>query len=143
MKGPAVDSAGDERAPLTVAGMLAEARAAVPQIGVEEAERRMVRGALVVDVRERDEVDRTGTLPGAVHVPRGVLEWAADPAGPGRHPALDPAREIVVCCAVGGRSALAAAMLAGLGYARVSNLEGGVAAWSESGRALSPYINTN
>lgn len=112
------------------ADLVAEARAAAPQIDAAEARRRHGR-AVFLDVREPDETAR-GTIPGAVAVPRGLLEFAADPDLPTRNPALDPEAEVVVYCASGGRSALAAKTLAEMGYRNVANLAGGYAAWTES-----------
>lgn len=111
------------------ADLVAEARATAPQIDAAEARRRHGR-AVFLDVREPDETAR-GTIPGAVVVPRGLLEFAADPALPTRNPALDPEAEVVVYCASGGRSALAAKTLAEMGYRNVANLAGGYAAWTE------------
>ena len=99
--------------------------------------------AVVVDLREADE--RTGgTIPGAIHVPRGMLEFRADPTSPYHDIRLAPDRRILLHCASGGRSALGAETLRTLGYTNVAHLEGGMNAWRESGRpvaneAVSPY----
>lgn len=116
--------------PKSSTDLVAEAKAAAPQIDVAEAKRRHGR-AVFLDVREPEETAR-GTVPGAVAVPRGVLEFAADPASALHNPALDPEGEVVVYCASGGRSALAAKTLAEMGYRNVANLTGGYAAWTES-----------
>ena len=76
---------------------------------------------------------------GAVQVPRGILEWVADPSSPRHNPELDPARRVIVYCRSGHRAALAAATLKTLGYENVANLEGGFAAWQEAGLPASEH----
>jgi len=85
---------------------------------------------LILDVREESEY-AAGHLENAVLVPRGTLEGAADPAYKKRHPELCQARErpIVVYCATGGRSALAALTLTQMGFETVYNLWGGYELW--------------
>ena len=117
--------------PKTMQSMLAAAQAKVPQIDIVEARARYGR-ALFVDVRDRHEV-AAGHVPGALHVPRGHLEFMADPTSPGHPSQLAADAELVVYCAAGGRSALAAATLQEMGYANVSNLVGGYAAWVTAG----------
>ena len=80
----------------------------------------------LVDVREPDEWAR-GHLPGAVHVPRGVLERDAEAAFP------DPDAPLVLYCGGGYRSALAARALGQMGYSNVSSMDGGWRAWTEAG----------
>jgi sulfur-carrier protein adenylyltransferase/sulfurtransferase len=81
---------------------------------------------LVLDVREADEVEQ-GHIPGALWIPRGLLEQRIEGAVP------DRTREVLVVCAGGTRSALAAATLADLGYQRVTSLAGGFSAWKAGG----------
>ena len=90
-------------------------------------------GALLIDLRERDERVQSGRIAGAVHVPRGLLEFAADPGCGAHHPELLPSRRVVLHCGSGGRSALAAATLLTMGYESVVYLEGGFAAWKAAG----------
>lgn len=85
--------------------------------------------SLVVDVREVDELDEHGRIPGTLHAPRGMLEFWADPASPLHRPEFDPKRPTILVCATGSRSALAAETLHRLGYADVAHLEGGFQAW--------------
>ena len=89
-------------------------------------------GVQFVDVREQVEV-AAGTIPGAVHAPRGFLEFIADPESPMHKPEIRPDRHLVVFCAAGGRSALAAKTLRDMGYANVSSLGGGLTAWKAAG----------
>ncbi len=113
--------------------LLAAAQAKVSQIDVIEAQARHG-NAIFVDVRDHHEVV-AGTIPGALHVPRGHLEFIADPASPNHPSELASDAELVVYCAAGGRSALAAATLQEMGYGNVSNLVGGYTAWVDSGGA--------
>lgn len=122
--------------PTSVKEMLAAANAAVPRIGREEAATLMAKGeALVVDVRDAPELQASGKIAGAVHVPRGMLEFRADPDSPYHDPAFDRARTVILYCASGGRAALAGKTLQELGYRDVRNL-GGFKEWAESGGAV-------
>ncbi|HZS92307.1 MAG TPA: rhodanese-like domain-containing protein [Chloroflexota bacterium] len=122
--------------PLTASQMLEEARRTVPEITASQARDRLERGEmdLLLDVRETDEWER-GHIPGAVHAPRGLLEWYADPSSPYAKPALTENREarIVVQCASGGRSLLAAQTLRQMGYPNVASMAGGFKEWSTHG----------
>ena len=69
----------------------------------------------------------------AVHVPRGMLEFCADPTSAHYRDAFDPGRRTILFCASGGRAALAADALQALGYTDVAYLKGGLKAWQESG----------
>jgi rhodanese-related sulfurtransferase len=116
----------------TVKDMLAAAEAAVPRIAPQEAQALLDRGAaVVVDVREPAEL-AGGKVAGALHVPRGLLEFRADPASSMHDKALDPAKTVILYCASGGRSALAGKTLRDLGYTDVRNL-GGFKAWADAG----------
>jgi rhodanese-related sulfurtransferase len=86
--------------------------------------------AQFVDVREPAEWAK-GRVPGAVHVPRGLLEWQADPSMPTHKAEFDQNRKLVLYCASGGRSALAAKTLKDMGYKDVAHVEGGFTAWSQ------------
>ncbi|MFO1073216.1 MAG: rhodanese-like domain-containing protein [Geminicoccaceae bacterium] len=122
--------------PTSVKEMLAAANAAVPKITPDEARSLIAAGtALVVDVRDTPEVQASGKVAGAVHVPRGMLEFRADPASPYHDPKFDPARTVLLYCASGGRAALAGKTLQDLGYRDVRNL-GGFKGWAESGGAV-------
>ncbi|GGE16763.1 rhodanese-like domain-containing protein [Aureimonas endophytica] len=114
--------------------VVAEARAGVTSVTAEEAAAEVGSPDTVfVDVREANEVVKTGTVAGAVHVPRGLLEFQADPSSPSHNPRLDPAKRILLFCASGGRSTLAAKALAEMGYADVASVEGGFPALEKAG----------
>lgn len=89
--------------------------------------------ATVIDIREPAEIADTGTIPNAVPVPRGLLEFRADPTSPSHDAVFDPRVRTVLFCASGGRSALAAGTLLDLGYQHVAHLDGGIAAWMDAG----------
>ena len=111
------------------------ARSRIVEISPEALSAELQRGGnlLLVDVREPDEY-RLGSLPGAVSIPRGIIEPAADLQYPERHPELSRARKrrVVLYCATGGRSALACDVLREMGFENIASLAGGVAAWQEA-----------
>ena len=87
----------------------------------------------LVDVRESDEVRTTGKFKGAVHVPRGFLEFKADPQSPSHEAAISPDQHLVLYCASGNRSALAAKTLKRIGFDKVAHVAGGFAALKNAG----------
>lgn len=115
--------------------MMEAANAVVPKVSAAEAKDLIAKGALVVDVRDAPEVEKSDKLEGAIHVSRGMLEFRADPASPYHDKHFDPARPVIVYCASGGRSALAGRTLQELGYAHVYNL-GAFKDWAEQGGAI-------
>jgi rhodanese-related sulfurtransferase len=117
----------------SAAELVREANASVDKIGAEEA------GSLVsdddvqfVDVREAEELAAQGRVPGAVHAPRGLLEFYADPQSPYHKPELASGKRLVLYCASGGRSALAAKTLKDMGIDRVANMLGGFNGWKQA-----------
>jgi rhodanese-related sulfurtransferase len=116
--------------------LVAAAKAVVPAIGPEQAAAIMGGdNVLVVDVRDDAEVAQSGKIAGALHVPRGMLEFRADAATPYHDPAFAKDKTIIVYCASGGRAALAGKALLDLGYGDVRNL-GGFQDWAASGGAV-------
>ena len=119
--------------PTTLAAMLAAAHAAVPRIDTATAQDMIaVEDALLLDIRDTPELERFGRADGSHHVPRGMLEFRADPDSPSYDPAFRKDRPIVLYCAGGGRAALAGQTLREMGYARVFNL-GGFKDWKDAG----------
>ncbi|WP_034999514.1 rhodanese-like domain-containing protein [Beijerinckia mobilis] len=88
--------------------------------------------ALFVDLREPHEIERTGMIPGAVHVPRGTLEFRVDPESPFFMEDFGQDRPIILYCQLAARSALATATLIDMGIENVSHISGGFAAWTEA-----------
>lgn len=110
--------------------MLAEANAVNEIVSVHDLAYHLDEGvALLVDVRETVEPERDGASPGSVHVPRGLLEFHADPESPIYNDALVLDRPIILYCGTGGRSALAAKTLHDMSYLDVASLAGGYEAW--------------
>ncbi|MCV2891223.1 rhodanese-like domain-containing protein [Ruegeria aquimaris] len=114
---------------LTVKDMMAAANAAVPRIDSARAEDLVAKGALLLDIRDAPELQKMGRAAGSHHIPRGMLEFRADPETPFHDPELRKDRVIVLHCASGGRAALAGKLLKDMGYAEVYNL-GGFADWA-------------
>jgi rhodanese-related sulfurtransferase len=118
----------------TLEDLLAEAGARIERLSVHEAARAAEEGALLIDIRSQDDRVRDGVVPGALHIPRTVLEWRLDPDGVWRNPHLDGLdRRIVLLCDHGCASVLAAATLVDLGYTRAGDVVGGFQAWREAG----------
>jgi len=118
---------------ITTKQMLAAANAAVPHVTPQQARDMIATGdALVVDVRDDNEVAQSGKIAGALHVPRGMLEFRADPELPSHDKNFAKDRTVLLYCGSGGRSALAGKTLKDLGYERVYNL-GAFKDWMESG----------
>ena len=117
----------------TVQSMLAEADAAVPRITPDEAKKLVGRAdVLFLDVREPAEVAASGKVPGALAIPRGLVEFRADPASALHDKAFDQTKTVVAYCASGGRSALVGKTLKDMGYSNVQNL-GGFKGWLDAG----------
>jgi rhodanese-related sulfurtransferase len=121
----------------TAAHLVAEAKAHVAGLTPEEAAAELGGGeALLVDIRETEERAEHGVIGGAIHVPRGMLEFSADPTTAYYRPEFDPGRRTILCCSSGARSALAADALLALGYTDVAYLKGGLNAWRAAGLAV-------
>lgn len=84
---------------------------------------------LFVDVRDLPELERDGKIPGAFHASRGMLEFYADPESPYHKQIFASGKQILLYCASGGRSALAAQRLHEMGFENVAHLGGGYNAW--------------
>ena len=91
----------------------------------------------LVDIRDVRELEREGTAPGALHAPRGMLEFWVDPDSPYFKPAFgDDSKEFVLFCGAGWRSALATKALRDMGMTNVAHIDGGFAAWKQQGAPL-------
>ena len=96
----------------TVKTLLDTANAVVPRISSTEAKNLIAeRGTLVIDVRDAPEIEKSGKIPGAIHISRGMLEFRADPESPYHEKGFDKAKSIILYCASGGRSALSGKVL--------------------------------
>ncbi len=124
----------------SVKQMLEAANAAVPKISHAEARQLIEKeGALVVDVRDAPEIEKSGKIKGALHVSRGMLEFRADPDSPYHDKNFSKDKTVILYCASGGRSALAGKALKELGYDKVYNV-GAFKDWAESGGAIDKPI---
>jgi len=112
--------------------MLAAANAVIETVSVQDALYLVENEqCLFVDVRESYERAK-GTISGSVHLPRGFLEFQADPTSPMFNQDLSAEFKLVLFCASGGRSSLAAKTLMDMGYPDVCHIAGGFEAWTEA-----------
>lgn len=107
-------------------------------LGIEDLEKELAENdnLLLVDIREIQERVDLGTIPGAKHAPRGMLEFWADPASPYYRDWFTEDKRIVVFCAGGGRSAFAAQALKDMGFSDVAHLEPGFNGWAKAGKPV-------
>lgn len=89
-----------------------------------------------VDLREPDELSKSGKVQGSLHIPRGLLEFQADPSSPSHKPELGPDKHVVLYCGSGSRSALAAKTLGEMGFRHVAHVQGGFPALRDAGATL-------
>ena len=123
--------------PAGVASLLSAARDELARLSPRDANDEMRSGAILVDIRSERQIAIDGAIPGAVHVPRNVLEWRLDPACEHRDPEL--ARRdarVVLICDEGYQSSLAAATLTRFGL-DATDVVGGFQAWRAAGLAVS------
>ncbi len=122
---------------MTAAEMVGAAKAVVENLSPDTVAKEIQGGqAVLVDIRETEELVQNGCIPGSIHLPRGMLEFYADPTSPYHRKELDPGQRVILHCASGGRSALAARTLQQLGYTDVAHLDGGIAAWAAAGNPV-------
>ena len=120
----------------TASEMVAAAKAEVENLTPAQVAEEVGEGtALLVDVREPDET-ATEAIDGALPAPRGMIEFYADPNTPYHLAKFQSDRRIILFCAAGSRSALAARTLQDMGYTNVAHLDGGCKAWKEAGYAM-------
>ncbi|MCW9046885.1 MAG: rhodanese-like domain-containing protein [Gammaproteobacteria bacterium] len=116
----------------TLMDFVKEAKSQITEIEVSEVVSLLDDGYQVLDVREPAEFI-SGTIDGAMNVPRGVIEAAADRQFPGRNVNMqDRDKKWVLLCATSGRSAMAAVALQQMGFKNIKNINGGIAAWKEA-----------
>jgi len=114
----------------TIDDLLEEARGGLERLDPAAASEAMAAGALLVDTRCEELRLADGIVPGSVHVPLSVLYWRLDPASGYDDPALSNLeRQVILLCAEGYSSSLAAATLRQLGFARATDVVGGFEAW--------------
>ncbi len=89
-------------------------------------------GAVFVDVRDSAAIEKSGTIAGALRVPRGMIEFAADEATPFHEAALSQEADLYLVCGAGGQAALAGKTLREMGFTKVTNI-GGIGEWKDAG----------
>ena len=114
--------------------LVSEALSTVKTINVDEALKLSNEGkCTLIDIREKGELDKTGRVKNSNHIPRGMLEFWLDPDGPYfKSGKIDMNKEMILFCAGGLRSALAAKTLKEMGFEKVSHIDGGFALISQS-----------
>ena len=118
----------------TAQQLVDEAMAEVVTLSVADAAALLGREDVqFVDVRDVRELEREGVVPGAFHAPRGMLEFWADPDSPYHKPVFATGKRLVLFCAAGWRSALAAKTLQDMGLDDVAHVDGGFGAWKAAG----------
>ncbi len=116
--------------------LVAEANSEVETLSAADALQQHQAGeAAFIDIRDLPELERDGKIPGAVHASRGMLEFHADPESPYHKDVFASGKKLILYCASGGRSALAAQRLQEMGLTNVVHLGGGIKAWKEANGA--------
>lgn len=117
--------------------LVAQAKTQIDNLSPDELAAELETGdTVVVDIRDFRELYLKGKIPGAVHAPRGMLEFWIDPASEYYREVFDPSRRYVLYCAGGGRSALAAKVMKDMGYPDVGHLEPGFGGWEAADQAV-------
>jgi rhodanese-related sulfurtransferase len=125
----------------TIDDLVREARSRLERLEPEEALAAQRADALLIDTRSNDERARHGVIPGALHIPRSVLEWRLDPSTDSafRNPnVLGLDQWLVLVCANGYSTSLAAATLQEIGFDRATDVVGGFTAWKEQRLPVQP-----
>ena len=118
----------------TAKQLVDEAMQQIVTLALPEAQALLIDAdALFVDLRDVRELEREGVIPGAFHAPRGLLEFWVDPQSEYFKPVFGQGRRVVLFCAVGWRSALAAKTLQDMGMEHVCHVDGGFNAWKAAG----------
>lgn len=117
----------------TATDLVKEAKASIQNLTPQQVKEELANGAILIDIRESEEILKDGKIPGATHAPRGMIEFYADPNLPYHKKEFDIEHRIILHCASGGRSALAAKTLTEMGYVNIAHMDGGIKAWKELG----------
>ncbi len=120
----------------SAADLVKEAKQQIENLAPQQVAEELLNGDVtLIDIRESEELKLNGKIPGSIHASRGMLEFYADPTLPYYKPEFDKSKRIILQCASGGRSALAAVTLKQMGFENVAHLDGGIKAWKEAGLA--------
>ena len=118
----------------TAQTLVSEAMQEIKTISIDDAYKLSEENSCnLVDIRDKVELDKTGTLENSINIPRGLLEFQLDPnSALFQNGIIDSNKEIVLFCAAGGRSALATKTLKEMGYKKVCHIQGGFSALQNS-----------
>ncbi len=123
--------------PKTAKDLVTEAKKEIQNLTPQQVQDELSKGnAVLIDVRESEELKQNGRIEGSIHAPRGMIEFYADPSMPYYKPEFDKTKRIILQCASGGRSALAVVTLKKMGFTNVAHLDGGLKAWKDSGKPV-------
>ena len=123
----------------TLDEILEAAQARINRLEPTEALAALEQGAQLIDIRSDVDRNRDGIVPGSFHIPRTVLEWRLAPDSAWRNPHVGGTdQQVVLICDHGCSSALAAATLVELGFAKAGDVIGGFAAWRDAGLPVAP-----
>ena len=112
--------------------LVGEAEAKIKSMSPNEVDLKLKEtGVTLVDLRDIRELKREGTIPGSIHIPRGMLEFWIDPDSPYYKSELDDTEELILFCNKGWRSALATLSLQSMGIQNVSHMTGGLEQWQK------------
>ena len=119
----------------SIQNLVSEAMSEIKTINADEAYQKFKKNNCnLIDIREINELNNTGRVEGASHIPRGMLEVYLDPNSPIiQNGQVDKNKELILFCAGGVRSALAVKSLKEMGYEKISHIDGGFAVMSSSG----------
>lgn len=124
----------------SVKSMLAQANADIVTLSVEEAlSLHGQEDVVLIDIRDPQELEREGAVPGAFHAPRGMLEFWIDPESPYFKPVFGEDKQFIFFCAGGMRSALTTKTLQDMGLKPVAHIAGGFGAWKAAGGPVEIY----
>lgn len=123
----------------TIGQLLEAARSGLERLEPAAAHGELLEGALLIDTRSQELRQVSGVIPGSVHVPLSVLYWRLDPSSESSELDLaDLDRRVVLICAHGYSSSLAAATLQELGFRKATDVTGGFEAWANAGLPVEP-----
>ena len=118
----------------TIGDLLELARQRLDRLSPEQARQELLDGAILIDTRCQELRQDDGLVAGSIHIPLSVLFWRLDPSSGHEDPRIaDPSRRVILMCAHGYSSSLAAATLRDLGFERATDIDGGFEAWAAAG----------
>ena len=117
--------------------LVSQAKEKIETLLQEDAEAQVAAGtAQFIDIRDIRELKREGCIPGALHAPRGMLEFSLDPTSPYHKPEFNTDKKLILFCAGAWRSALAVKTLKDMGFENIAEMEGGFGAWKQRGALI-------